>query len=149
MKNYTSNDFGSTKDSLQVEVPEKLIHRDVEGSGEDTDFSRARKHLVQVVDLPSKTISVTLGGLEPEQVTSRHRHTYETILYVLEGQGETTIEDRVVEWKRGDAVYIPIWAWHSHRNTSTTTARYLACENAPLVQNLGVAIREEETLAEE
>ena len=143
MKNFTSKDFGNTASTLQVELPERLIHRDVEGSGEDARFSRERKHLVQVVDLPSKTISVTLGGLEPGQLTSRHRHTYETILYVLEGQGETTIEDRVVKWKAGDAVYIPVWAWHSHRSTTTTPSRYLACENAPMVQNLGVALREE------
>jgi quercetin dioxygenase-like cupin family protein len=141
---YTSKDFGRTKGEMRAELPEKLLHPDVAGTGLDTQFSQERKHLVQVVDLPSKTISVTLGGLEPAQSTNRHRHSYETILYVLEGEGETLIEDRLVEWKAGDAVYIPVWAWHSHRNRSEyRPCKYLACENAPLMQNLGAAVREE------
>jgi gentisate 1,2-dioxygenase len=66
------------------------------------------------------------------------------VIYVIEGEGYTQIEDRIVEWKAGDAIYIPIWAWHNHGNRSETEgARYIACENAPLLQHLGVALREE------
>jgi gentisate 1,2-dioxygenase len=144
MTGHSSKDFGKTQGSLRAVVPERLLHRDVDGTGEDTALSRQRKHRVQVVDLPSKTISVTIGWLDPGQSTNRHRHTYETVMYVVEGEGETRVEDRVVEWKAGDAVYIPVWAWHSHRNRSDQHAcRYVACENAPLMQNLGAAIREE------
>jgi gentisate 1,2-dioxygenase len=96
-----------------------------------------------VVDLPSKVLSVTIGGLSPGQSTNRHRHTYETIIYVLEGEGFTMVEDRKVAWRAGDAVYIPTWAWHQHTSTSERPCRYIACENAPMLQNLGVALREE------
>jgi len=66
------------------------------------------------------------------------------IIYVLEGEGYTLIEDQRVEWAAGDAVYVPVWAWHQHSNTSKTSlCRYVACENAPLMQNLGAAVREE------
>jgi quercetin dioxygenase-like cupin family protein len=141
---YTSKDFGRTGAQLAVDLPDKLIHRDVERSNDDGAISAERQHPVFVVDLPSRTISVTVGILEPGQTTSRHRHTYETILYVLEGSGHTVIEGRTVEWKAGDAVYIPVWAWHQHTNASATSrCRYLACENTPLMQNLGAAIREE------
>lgn len=141
---YTSKDFGRTSANLDPDIPEKLVHRDVENNNMDEGFSSERRHPVFVVDLPSKTLSVTIGYLEPEQTTSLHRHTYETIIYVLEGEGYTDIEDKRVEWKMGDAVYIPVWAWHRHRNPSATTrCRYVACENAPLMQNLGAAIREE------
>lgn len=143
---HTSADFGRTRTQpLAPRVPERLIHRDVTG-GSDSAFSAERGHPVSIVDLPSRTISVTIGGLEPGQRTSRHRHTYETILYVLEGEGTTHVEGRAVRWKAGDAVYIPVWAWHHHENASATRpARYVACENAPLLQNLaGVALREEE-----
>jgi gentisate 1,2-dioxygenase len=58
--------------------------------------------------------------------------------------GRTFIEDKVVEWKSGDAIYVPVWAWHYHENQSDTLCRYVACENAPLLQNLGgIALREE------
>ena len=99
---------------------------------------------MSVVDLPSRVISMTIGGLEPGQSTNRHRHTYETILYVLEGQGCSLIEDTRVDWEAGDAVYVPVWAWHQHINLSEKNpCRYVAAENAPQLQNLGVALREE------
>jgi quercetin dioxygenase-like cupin family protein len=139
---YSSKDFGRTKAVLEAELPDKLVHRDVEGNARDQQFSTERKHPVFVVDLPSKTLSVTIGGLAAAQSTNRHRHTYETIIYVLEGEGFTMVEDQKVTWKAGDAVYIPVWAWHQHTCTSGP-CRYVACENAPMLQNLGVALREE------
>jgi gentisate 1,2-dioxygenase len=124
--------------------PDQLIHRDVERTNHDEQLSHERKHPVFVVDLPSRVLSVTIGSLEPNQTTSKHRHTYETILFVLEGEGFTMIEGRTIKWKAGDAVYIPVWAWHQHTNRSATSScRYVACENAPMLQNLGIAIREE------
>lgn len=140
---FSSKDFGATEAALQPELPDRLVHRAVEGSGKDESFIRSRRHAVSVVDLPSRTLSVTIGGLDPGQSTRRHRHTYETILYVLEGEGYSTIEDRRVDWRAGDAIYIPIWAWHQHTSSGDGPCRYLACENAPLLQNLGSAIREE------
>lgn len=140
---FSSKDFGATRSTLEAEMPEKLIHRGVERSSKDESFTRQRKHAVSVVDLPSRALSVTIGGLEPGQTTSKHRHTYETILFVLEGQGFTVIEGRRVDWREGDAVYIPVWAWHQHTSTSEGPCRYVACENAPQLQNLGAALREE------
>ena len=144
MLQYSSRDFGRTKTTPKAAVPEKLVHRNVEAAGLDDAFSQERRHPVFVVDLPSRTISVTVGHLGPRERTRTHRHTYETVLYILEVEGRTFIEDRVVEWRAGDAVYVPVWAWHSHESSSDGRCRYLACENAPLLQNLGdVALREE------
>ena len=142
---FSSKDFHQTYARPQFNMPDKLIHRAVEQGGEHSQFSTERKHPVFFVDLPTKNVSLTIGGLLPGQVTNRHRHTYETVLYVLEGRGSTQIEDQKVSWQAGDAVYIPSWAWHCHENESSTDpARYIACENAPQLQNLGVALREEE-----
>lgn len=143
----TSADFGKVPSTLDVDIPERLVHPDVTGkrSDSDRDFSTDRRHAVHIVDLPSRVISMTVGGLEPGQSTRRHRHNYETLIYVLEGQGKSLIGDREVHWQRGDAFYVPIWAWHQHVNISDDqSASYLACENAPHLQNLGVALREEE-----
>jgi gentisate 1,2-dioxygenase len=144
-KQFSSKDFHETFARPVCRIPEKLIHQHVEEAGEHHQFSTERKHPVFFVDLPSKNISMTIGGLLPGQITNKHRHTYETILYVLEGAGYTEIENDKVAWKAGDAVYIPGWAWHRHQNLShTESAKYIACENAPQLQNLGVALREEE-----
>lgn len=142
---FESADFHKTFARPVYRKPSRLIHRSVEEAGVHDHFSKERKHPVFFVDLPTQNVSMTIGGLLPNQITNRHRHTYETVLYVLEGSGWTEIEDQRVDWKAGDAVYIPCWAWHRHGNTSELNpARYLACENAPQLQNLGVALREEE-----
>lgn len=142
---YHSADFDKTPTNIPVEIPDKLIHKAVESVGLEPAYSVERKHPVYFVDLPSHAISVTLGGLLPGGFSNRHRHTYETIIYVLEGYGYTLVEDRRVDWQAGDAVYIPVWAWHHHVNLDYgNPARYLACENAPMLQNMGrLAIREE------
>lgn len=144
-KEFSSKDFHQTYAQLVTVIPENLIHRNVEQAGIHDQFSEERKHPVFFVDLPSKNVSMTIGGLLAGQITNKHRHTYETMLYVVEGSGWTEIENQRIEWKAGDAVYIPSWAWHRHGNLSSEIpAKYIACENAPQLQNLGLALREEE-----
>jgi quercetin dioxygenase-like cupin family protein len=143
---FSSADFAKIPPSITADRPERLLHADVlhRTAQEDCKFSRERKHLVRMVDLPSRTLSMTLGGLAGGETTRKHRHNYETIIYVIAGAGVSVIEDREVRWRAGDAFYIPTWAWHQHRNVSSTeSALYVACENAPMLQNLGIALREE------
>jgi quercetin dioxygenase-like cupin family protein len=143
---FASADFGKVPPFLTADQPERLLHADVLGgaSAEDGKFSQQRGHLVHMVDLPSRALSMTIGGLAPGKSTRKHRHNYETIIYVVAGAGVSVIEGREVPWRAGDAFYVPIWAWHQHSNTSATeSALYVACENAPMLQNLGIALREE------
>lgn len=141
---FSSADFDKTPVQPEVRMPDRLAHPKVEDLGAHDEYSKERKHPVFFVDLPSKCLSMTIGWLDAGQSSNMHRHTYETILYVLEGEGYSTIQGQKVPWKEGDALYIPVWAWHSHANTGTGRARYLACENAPLLQNIGgIALREE------
>lgn len=141
---FSSADFDKTPVHPSVNLPDRLSHPHVENAGHHDAYSSERKHPVFFVDLPSKCLSMTIGWLDTDQSSNMHRHTYETILYVLEGEGYSTIQGKQVPWKAGDAVYIPVWAWHRHTNTGTGRARYLACENAPLLQNIGgLALREE------
>jgi quercetin dioxygenase-like cupin family protein len=142
----SSSDFAAVPAVQAAPLPARLIHRDVLGgaSAEERRFSEQRNHLVHIVDLPSRVLSMTLGRLEPGQSTRVHRHNYETVLYILEGHGKSVIGETEVTWSKGDAVYVPVWAWHSHCNLSPSeSALYIACENAPHLQNLGIALREE------
>lgn len=142
---FHSGDFDKTPPTIPVHIPDRIHHENVEKTGIKSAYSNERKHPVAFVDLPSHAISVTIGGLLPGESSNRHRHTYETILYVLEGFGYSLVEDKRVDWKAGDAVYIPVWAWHNHVNLDKEhSAKYLACENAPMLQNMGMlALREE------
>jgi quercetin dioxygenase-like cupin family protein len=144
---FSSTDFGRVAAQLVADRPERLVHPDVmaNDTAEDGAISEQRRHLVRMVDLPSRVLSMTIGGLAGGQSTRKHRHNYETIIYVLSGSGISIIDERRVPWKAGDAFYVPVWAWHRHSNASTTeSALYLACENAPMLQNLGIALREED-----
>lgn len=144
---YSSKDFSKVPAALTAQVPQRLLHRAVLESQDDEDvkFSKERHHLVKMIDLPSRFLSVTLGGLGVGQATRLHRHNYETVIYVLKGRGKSRVEDREVEWQSGDAFYVPVWAWHQHINLSETDeALYIACENAPQLLNMGLALREEQ-----
>ncbi|GAA3894710.1 hypothetical protein GCM10022405_20240 [Gibbsiella dentisursi] len=142
---FNSKHFVEVPEMLTPLIPRKLLHASVMKSVKYDDvFSKNRRHLVHVVDLPSHTISMTIGELEPSQETRLHRHNYETIIYIVSGHGYSIIEDQRVDWKIGDAIYIPVWSKHKHVNNDSSTCFYIACENAPLLQNLGrIALRQE------
>ncbi|MFP1734885.1 iron-containing redox enzyme family protein [Lonsdalea quercina] len=140
---FSSGDFWRVGGSLDARLPEKLIHEQVMSQAHPS-FSSERNHRVNIVDLPSHTISMTVGHLELNERTRLHRHNYETVIYVTQGEGYSRIGKREVSWRAGDAIYVPAWAEHQHVNTGSKEAIYLACENAPLLQNLGgIALREE------
>jgi pyrroloquinoline-quinone synthase len=145
---FASRDFWRVPPALKARIPARLIHRAVANSKDShaDQFSVERNHPVHLVDLPSFSMSMTIGGLLPGQATRRHRHNYETLIYIVEGRGCTTIEAERIEWSSGDVIYIPVWAWHAHENLSEeNSCLYVACENAPMLQNLGnIALREEE-----
>jgi quercetin dioxygenase-like cupin family protein len=146
-RTYTSIDFAAVPPTLRAEKSMKLVDRQVMTAPDLTQQSRLsseRKHLVWVVDLPSRVLSMTIGSLDPCQRSRMHRHNYETLLYVITGWGKSVIGECEVEWKAGDAIYIPVWTWHQHINLSESEqAVYVACENAPHLLNLGIALREE------
>jgi quercetin dioxygenase-like cupin family protein/pyrroloquinoline quinone (PQQ) biosynthesis protein C len=143
---YSSGDFWRVPSRLSARMPARLKHEQVMDSARIADqrFSQQRKHRVHIVDLPSNTISMTIGRLDVDEATRLHRHNYETVIYVLKGEGRSRVGEQEVQWQAGDAFYVPVWAEHSHANTGSEECVYLACENAPLLQNLGgIALREE------
>ena len=63
----------------------------------------------------------SLGGKRP----TPHRHDYEEMYYLLEGDIELTVRGETVTLGKGDAVNIPANAPHAFRNTSGRPARFL------------------------
>ncbi len=99
--------FYKKASSSVVVLPEKLIHHNVIRAGEA--FMAGTKPSFLVVDLPTRSLSMTIGRLLPGEVSGKHRHSYESVIYITEGEGYTLIEEERVEWKAGDAIYIPGW----------------------------------------
>lgn len=144
---YSSKDFYQISNTLQYKPPSgALIQKQVLKSmlsQKEQSFSEKRQHSVRIIDLPSEILSMTIGELHQGESTRKHRHNYESLIYVFSGKGKSVIEDEEIHWEAGDAFYIPSWAWHRHCSLSEETCRYLACENAPMLQNLGLALKEE------
>jgi gentisate 1,2-dioxygenase len=140
------------RDSL-VPVPARpvgpdCVHRDVTVvsvvDNPAANFSRERGHPVYAVKLPSNTVSLSIGDLDPGTATSNHRHAYESLIYVISGRGYTITEGQRFEWKAGDAVYVPPWCWHQHFAHPEESARYITATNLPMLKQLGQTVVREE-----
>lgn len=144
---YSSRDFGETTPNIEVARPTRpLIHKKVTSTknAANDKFSDDRKHPVHIVDLPSRAVSMSIGGILPGGRTRKHRHTYETIAFILKGTGYSIVDGARVDWEAGDALLVPRWTWHQHFNKSETEyAEFLGAENCPMLQNLGLSLREE------
>jgi gentisate 1,2-dioxygenase len=63
----------------------------------------------------------------------------EAIIYIVEGEGYTTVEDTRYDWKKGDTIFVPPMLWHEHVNNSQDKpAVYLAVASYPLMEALGM-----------
>lgn len=80
---------------------------------------------------------VPLGGS-----TLPQRHLYEEMVYILKGNGATTIwneakDKHTFEWQAGSLFAIPLNTFYQHFNTSgDAPARYVAVISAPVVMNM-------------
>jgi gentisate 1,2-dioxygenase/1-hydroxy-2-naphthoate dioxygenase len=55
-----------------------------------------------------------LHRLAAGRAMHRHRHNWNTIYHVIEGNGETTAGDKTLTWSAHDTFSLPAWLWHSH-----------------------------------
>ncbi len=80
--------------------------------------------------------------ISPGGTLKLQRHMYEELIYILEGQGVTSLwnpgqEPISFEWTEGSLFTIPLNAYHQHFNgNGTKRALFLAVTSAPLVMNL-------------
>ncbi len=63
--------------------------------------------------------STTLGcsSFAPGTSTAMLAHATEELAYVTSGRGELRLDDAVVPYGAGDALYIPAGVWHAVANT--------------------------------
>ncbi len=140
----TSADFGRTTDDVKVKMPDKVIVHQLEKQ-KNSAYSEERQCSVSISDIPSYTIGVDITTIDPGSNDRKHRHYYETIIFVLEGRGYSIVEGDRVEWEAGDAIHIPPWSWHQHFNSDPDKeVKFLSGTNAPLLQSVGdIDCREE------
>jgi gentisate 1,2-dioxygenase len=84
-----------------------------------------------------KLLSTLFAEIPAGKRSGAHRHIYEETNYVLSGQGYSIIEDQRYEWKKGDTLVIPVFAWHQHFNTGKETARFLVHSSRVAMESTG------------
>lgn len=133
------NDYILFRDQEDIPVHKGLYIEDVnelrtetwERTGQPAAFINLYGH--QYVD------DIQLHELEPTTGTNEIRHFYDELVYVLMGNGITTIKDQSFEWSAGSLFYIPANVPYKHVNaTEDTTARLASNTYLPqLIMMLG------------
>ncbi len=89
------------------------------------------------------TTGCRLQLLRGGEHTRAGRHTGSVVYVAAQGRGTTVIEGTDFEWSAGDTICVPSWAWHAHRNTSTSQNAVLFSTNEfPLLKTLGLHVEE-------
>jgi len=63
-------------------------------------------------------ISLAMFEIRPGGAQSKHRHPGEALLYIVDGEGYSVIDDVKHEWRTGDAAIVHQYVWHQHFNAS-------------------------------
>src|SRR5262245_40813848 len=84
-----------------------------------------------------KVLGTLFAEIPPGKRSGAHRHIYEETDHIIAGEGYSIIEDQKYEWKKGDTLVIPVFAWHQHFNTGREMARFLVHTNRPCMESTG------------
>jgi gentisate 1,2-dioxygenase len=99
-------------------------------------------------DRPTRTMDALCHEFPPGVRTSIHRHSWDAMVFVVAGWGWTEIDGQRIDWGPGDSLHLPAWAWHRSGNDSTETARYLTFSCEPLLETMGMSVRDDRGDAE-
>jgi len=79
----------------------------------------------------------------PGEFARTHRHTAAALRFIIEGTGTyTAVAGEKAYMEPGDFIVTPSWAWHEHRNESTSPTIWLDVLDVQLVRFLGAGFSE-------
>jgi gentisate 1,2-dioxygenase len=79
----------------------------------------------------------------PGELARTHRHTAAALRFVIEGSGAyTAVAGEKAYMEPGDFIVTPSWAWHEHRNESSSPTIWLDVLDVPLVRFLRAGFSE-------
>jgi gentisate 1,2-dioxygenase len=80
------------------------------------------------------TMTLRVSRLEAGCALQAQRSTASSIFAVIEGRGQTQVEDRAFQWSRGDVFVLPSWCRCSHQ--AAETSYLLQVTDEPLLRSL-------------
>jgi gentisate 1,2-dioxygenase len=83
-----------------------------------------------------ETIGLAMMELAPGISTQTLRTTVNNVYAVVEGTGESDVDEQKIEWNRGDVFVAPSWRPHSHR--SERGAVLLRVTDEPVMSKLNL-----------
>lgn len=117
--------------------------------GEDVEMvdtpRRTRRGVMVSADggEPSINLDANVHEVGPGVVSTIHRHSWDAIVFVVEGSGWTEVDGRRHEWRPWDTIYLPGWAWHRHGNDGDKPAKLISFSVEPFAELLGMAVLED------
>ena len=77
-------------------------------------------------DRPTRQLDALVHEIDPGTTTTIHRHSWDAILFMVEGSGWTEVDGVRYDWKAWDAIHLPAWSWHRHGNEGGKVARFMS-----------------------
>jgi len=109
----------NTTDSLWVQKTQLNPLYSNEDPSENISFSVSR------FPFPSQVLDPRLIEIPAGKCNEKHRHAHETFFYILSGQGEVLVEEKVIKVSAGEGVFVPRWADHQTKNTGPSPLVFL------------------------
>lgn len=94
-------------------------------------------------DLPTVVMDAVVHEIDGGVTSTIHRHSWDAIVFVIEGSGWTEVDGERVNWRPWDTVYLPSMRWHRHGNPGDAPARFVSFSVQPQAELLGGAVLEE------
>ena len=91
--------------------------------------------MVELGDPALDTMALFMMRLGASAATQGHRTTANNLYAVVEGAGETVVEGKPFDWRRGDVVVVP--SWHRHFHRAAEGAVLFRVTDEPVMSRLG------------
>ena len=89
------------------------------------------------IDLKSNILNLAVGVLKAGTSSIENRHNYESVMYIVSGEGKTYVNGEGIDWSAGDILHIPSLSWHKHIGKGSEDCKYFVVENMALLDTLG------------
>ena len=94
-------------------------------------------------DRPTRCLDALVHEIDPGTTSTIHRHSWDAILFMVEGSGWTDVDGVRYDWKPWDAFHIPAWSWHRHGNDGDRPGRFMSYSSEPTLWTLGMSLIED------
>jgi quercetin dioxygenase-like cupin family protein/pyrroloquinoline quinone (PQQ) biosynthesis protein C len=81
---------------------------------------------VERLPLTAEVLDPRMVRIPAGKYNEKHKHAHETLIHIIEGDGQVLVDDRVFPVRPGDTVIVPRWALHQTQNLGATEMRFLA-----------------------